>query len=680
MLENRRLLQHTSKKARSALAPLLGIVQSQRWPASVLDKYPPSGAEWRTPVKKLGYRPGIATSLSICSSVLLALGCGIGSDDAPEDPPLIEPPNRCANLLLAECQQEQEEPDEPIAGAGGRGGEGESEEPSEAELQRAAAENILRVNCGQCHGPDLTPDNTRGGMNYIDDLDELVKNDKVIPLNADGSQIIQYMRSGIMPPSGVQPRPSDRDIDAVADFINNPLYWPEYERVDACDNEIQTFDDIYRTVADDLRDAEAEDQPFLRYLTLSNRFNAGVCAAALDQDRHAVSKLVNMLSIRANIEAPEAVDAEGTIFRIDIRDYEWNRPIEVGGVAFDDAWEAIIALSPYAIPFVGDQADDVREDSGTDVAVLSLDGILETAAFGALYYALIGVDVNQPLATFISDQLGIDVAANLADGEVIRAGTTQSALTRQDRVLERHDIEERPGAFWQSFDFEADVVNSSIFIDPFDFVAGGTEAIFSLPNGLLGFVIADANDAIQEESNILLDAFANDYVARTAVSCSGCHALGFNEAVDEVREFAETNRLRFDGDELQLIRETYLRPEQFAAVIEDDSELYQRALDDAGVPASGVDPVSQVFLRFDADLNSRRVAGDLGISLEDLERDIRDLNPVLQVVLPIEGVDPRYAPKLDRDDFTAVYLESLCILQGASDNQPDPVLCAEVVE
>ena len=62
------------------------------------------------------------------------------------------------------------------------------------------------------------------------------------------------------------------------------------------------------------------------------------------------------------------------------------------------------------------------------------------------------------------------------------------------------------------------------------------------------------------------------------------------------------------------------------------------------------------------------------------ERDIRELNPVLQVVLPVDGVDPRIAPKLDRDDFTAVYLESLCILQGASDNQPDPVRCAEVVE
>jgi len=632
-------------------------------------------------VKKLGYRPGIATSLSVCGSVLLALGCGIGGDNAsPEEATLIEPPDRCANLLLEGCREDVEEPPDPMEGAGGSEGEPPEPEPSEAELQRAAAENVLRVNCGQCHGPDLTLDNARGGMNYIDDMDELVKNEKVFPLEAERSQIIQFMRSRIMPPTGVQPRPSDREIDIVADYIDNPLYWPEYSRVETCDNEIKTFDDIYRDVADDLRDAEAEDQPFLRYLTLTNRFNAGVCAAALDQDRHAMSKLVNMLSIQANIEAPVAIDADDTIFRIDIRDYEWNRPIEVNGVAFEDAWEAIITLSPYAVPFVGDEADDVRADSGTDVAVLSVDGLTETAAFGALYYALINVDVNQPLATFISDQLGIDVAANLADGDVVRAGTTQSDLSRQDRVLERHDIEDRPGAFWQSFDFEADVVNSSIFVDPFDFVVGGTEAIFSLPNGMLGFIIADANDVIQEESNILLDTFANDYVARTAVSCSGCHSRGFNEVVDEVRDFAESNRLRFDGEEFELIQETYLRPEQFAAIIEDDSEIFQRSLDDAGVPVSGVDPLSQVFLRFDADLDLRRAAGDLGTSAEDLERNIRELNPVLQVVLPRAGVDSRVAPKLDRDDFTAVYLESLCILEGASNNQPDPVRCAEVVE
>jgi len=164
------------------------------------------------------------------------------------------------------------------------------------------------------------------------------------------------------------------------------------------------------------------------------------------------------------------------------------------------------------------------------------------------------------------------------------------------------------------------------------------------------------------------------------VSCSGCHAQGFNETVDEVRDFAESNRLRFDGEELESIREIYVEIEDFAGIVEDDSESFQRSLGRAGIPIEGADPVSQVFLRFDGDVDIRRAAGDLGLNAELLDNDLRELNPVLQVLRRGSGLDVLRPPTLDRDDFEALYLESLCILLGASDNQPDPVLCAEVVE
>src|SRR5690606_21879939 len=133
----------------------------------------------------------------------------------------------------------------------------------------------------------------------------------------------------------------------------------------------------------------------------------------------------------------------------------------------------------------------------------------------------------------------------------LRAGTTRSAISRQDRVVERHEIEVRRGAFWQSFDFAAGAGGGSIFADPFGFNQGGTEAIFSLPNGMLGFIIADENDNIVGESNILLDTFQNDFVARTSVSCSNCHAQGYNPVEDEVGPFVRENRFRFDRDDFE---------------------------------------------------------------------------------------------------------------------------------
>ena len=84
------------------------------------------------------------------------------------------------------------------------------------------------------------------------------------------------------------------------------------------------------------------------------------------------------------------------------------------------------------------------------------------------------------------------------------------------------------------FQSKATGANDNIFEDPFGFQPGGTEAIFTLPNGMLGFIIADENDRIVEDSDILLDTNQNNFRAITSVSCANCHATGFIPVVDEV--------------------------------------------------------------------------------------------------------------------------------------------------
>jgi hypothetical protein len=207
--------------------------------------------------------------------------------------------------------------------------------------------------------------------------------------------------------------------------------------------------------------------------------------------------------------------------------------------------------------------------------------------------------VNRHLSDFVEDELGIDVQQNIADEDVIRAGTTKSRISRQDRVVERHDIEVRGGAFWQSFDF-ADNANESIFQDPFGFSPGGTEAIFTLPNGMLGFLIADENDNLVEDSDILLDTNQNNFRAITAVSCSNCHATGFIPVVDEVASVALANAraIELNRDEVEQLQAIYVSPQQFARQVQADSAgFYQRALQLADLPIQGGDPVSSAFHR-----------------------------------------------------------------------------------
>jgi hypothetical protein len=482
------------------------------------------------------------------------------------------------------------------------------------------------------------------------------------------------MLDGTMPPPGVAKRPTAADIQTVVRFIENPDFWPGYDPPEPardCSDQIIEFDDLYLDLQSDLIRQEADNREFIRYLTLTNRYNAGVCVENLDPDRWAISKLVNTLSVRAQISVPVAIDPQQTVYRLDIRRYGWDRPVSVNGEDFADGWEAIIASSPYAVPFVGDEADRVRADTGTDVPVLYADAALDVALLGNLYYALVGVDVEQSLDDFIALDLGIDVVDNFDQERVVRAGTTQSDISRQDRVVERHDIDVRQGAYWQSFDFEANEDGESIFQDPFGFNEGGTEAIFTLPNGLLGFIIADADGNVAEQSNILLDRFQDDFVARTAVSCTNCHAQGFNMVVDEVRGFVERNRLDFAADVLEAVRDTYPTESQLAAIIEADSRAYQAALGRALVPVDERDPLSRSFVRFNLDMNLAAVAGDLGVTPLDLSRDLNRLDPALRVVDTLT---------VDRDDFTALFEASLCTMQVSSRNQPDPERCDLALE
>lgn len=623
-----------------------------------------------------------------CSVALLAIACGSNGDgaaspsvDACDDDPAAA---GCQGIDVTPTRSAGDQGGGgPGAGSGETPGEeaeseatpeGRGETPSEADLQRALAESILRTKCGQCHGSNLNELVAQGGMNYIDDVDALVQNGKLVPLQPGESLIVQYMLDDSMPPPGVSPRPTPEEIQVVLRFVESPENWPGYEPPEprrSCDNQLIEFDDLYRTVQVDLIGQDVEDRPFLRYLTLTNRYNAGVCAQWLDPERWAMSKLVNMLSVKSSVRQPLSVESQQVIYRIDIRDYGWDREVVVEGETFADGWEAIIAASPYAVPFVGDEADLIRADTGTDVPIMYSDALLDVAALGNLYYALIDIDVDQSLDDFIALDLGIDVVANLDQERLVRAGTTRSSVSRQDRVVERHDIEVRQGAFWQSFDFEANENGESIFQDPFGFNEGGTEAIFTLPNGLLGFLIADADRNIVEQSNILIDQFQNDFVARTAVSCSNCHAQGFNLVQDEVRDFVERNKRDFLADEYEAVQDTYPSAAELAEIIGRDSTLYQGSLGRAGVPIDARDPVGQIFIRFDLDLDLAAAAGDLGVRADDLRSELSRLDPALRVVETLT---------IDRDDFTALFEASLCEMQGFSRNQPDPERCALVLE
>ena len=92
----------------------------------------------------------------------------------------------------------------------------------------------------------------------------------------------------------------------------------------------------------------------------------------------------------------------------------------------------------------------------------------------------------------------------------------------------------------------------------------------------------------------------------------------------------------------------------------------QAALASLQLPTTGEEPVAAAYRRFDDDLTLAAVAGDLGLTADAFAAQLPLLDPALQPVA--RGL-------LDRDDFAALYLDSLCRLAEPRENLPVTAAC-----
>jgi serine/threonine-protein kinase len=599
----------------------------------------------------------------------LALACSGSDDNNPTDPGGTDPttPTTGPTTPVTTPGDDPTTP-QPTATQGPSGTQ---------DVTRAYVESLLRTNCGGCHGNEAEENSScRAGMCYIEDIDELITNGKIKPGDPNGSLLYQRISRDEMPPSGVTPRLNDDEVQDVAQYILG--LQPPVAAV--CDDQFMSWDDVYEAVERDILSEDAEDRPFLRYLSISNRYNAGTCDAQLEPERWAMSKFINSISQNARIEEPvEVTGTNSTVYRIDLRDYDLDvtqGPFEVNGTNFDDGWEAIIGNNNFAVEFEGDAAENLILQSDTLVPIMFSDAVIDEATVGNLYYGLLRLQDNRDAQLL---DLDIDLVANQDDETAIFAATTQSEISEQERFIRRDPSDQANDLYYyESFDLDPNVAGNSIFDRPLDFnlAANGSEVVFALPNGLQGYIIYDAAGQRLEESPILFDNAQNDNVMRAGISCMTCHENGVVQFEDEVRQFALDNRIDVAqaaedaGFEFQDVLDLYVDNADLKEQLVDDSTSYRSALSAAGVPTNGSDPVSDTFIRFDKDVRIADVAGFLHYPIENLERDIPRLDPALS------GLDDGFG--VDVDDFKGLYLESLCITAVGDENQPADAECALV--
>jgi hypothetical protein len=545
------------------------------------------------------------------------------------------------------------------------------------------ARDILETSCGSCH----IGIGAKGDFGYLLDVQKLIVGGKLVPGKKSESQIYTRMLDGTMPPADQRPAksPTPSQIEIVGQFIDELQI--DDPNGDCKPLEFVDVDTQIERMRADIALRDDREKPFTRYLTVSYSANAGDCGRVLDRQRYALFKGINSISTATTIARPVAIDPDRTIYRIDIRDYEWNRPFDLqdndvsdpANIDFSDGWEAIIAnpkTAVYAVEYQGDAADDLAAEAGTRVPFMPVNAFIQATEFGDLYYTLIGG--RQNLFDFEREVLRLDTKAEAAENRLMRAGFSNSGVSRQERVLNRFDSGVGANqSYWISFDFdggnggsapvfERDRANDSIYSNPLGFAFGGGEAIFSLPNGMQGYYAADGagNRLATAPIGVVIDPAQNNGLVTNGASCHSCHNAGLISFRDTVRQFVLDNKFRFDQQTFENVMEQYPDAATFNRQMDLDSEMHVTAVELAGVPRNEPDPVSRVYLDFQrVEVDLRLAAGELGVEPDVLLDNIDQLDPRLGN-LSVEG------GYVGREIMDATFLDSVCRLQSVQQNSP----------
>lgn len=552
------------------------------------------------------------------------------------------------------------------------------ESPSKEELltEAQSAMKVLRRCCARCHK----------GNNFIFDaasVESMTDSGQIDPGDASSSYLLDLINHGTMPPKNRPqlPRPTPEEADTIESWINNGALEPPVEARQPIELQSE-LEAVYRHLAN----ARAEDVPNLRYFTLRNLFNdaSNVDAFQLMITRAALSKALNSMSWENDIVLPIAIDANGSPIPSLV-----ENGVTVRNAAFDQAvvyavninqlgwtrqhWNAILKRYPYALSYEGHDNQELDNLANKifnlrrarDPAILRADWFVSVATRPPVYHEVLyelripellrrPTDETHPTNPKrmtdhdLESFLGIDVARNIVTGRAKRSGFTESGVSGQNRLIERHAMA-RNGAYWKSYDFK-DSNRRSILTEfplgpkfeqnPYNAVAfshDGGEIIFNLPNGLQAYLLVDGEGNRIDAGPIevvgdSLKTSGNEQIV-TGVSCMACHRSGMiSSPNDEVRQFSS-----LAGDQRRLLQELYPESEMLEDLMEDDSEVFVASLSraiDVFIGSHDVDelpePISEVSRRFFLEpIQIATMAAELDISVDDLKAGLK-VNSTLQ--------------------------------------------------
>ena len=527
-------------------------------------------------------------------------------------------------------------------------------------------QEFLTARCVACHSKDATE---RKKPPFMTDLNELRTSSVVKLDNPAGSLLYTVLSDGDMPLLTKKEKESGKaSADPVSDeqaamiltWINagapnldgNPLITssPAVAQASApqpsADRPIVTPVDEVADALQDLSAIRADEQREIRWVSISPQHNhVATSEDQLANHRLGVRKMLNHLSTAPGIAKFSEVGRQQTLFRIRLRDLGWDEAL----------WEKL--ASHYPLHVVTDASRGLQASTRTEVPIIRADWLAAEGLRPPLYHDLLRLPKTQQE---LEHQLRVTVAENLQRGETLRYGLNPSGVSQANRLIERHLTGAYKGYYWLSYDFRRQdrnrVDDRQLLVKnplgPSSFPAGGQpllggqlafkhaggEVVFSLPNGLHGYYVADVL------GNRLDDAAPVDIVFDEAkvtgrveisngLSCIRCHDQGIKPAAkshDVI--FAVMNG--FSGEALDILRRLHPGDAVVKQQLDADTTRYLTALKEAqATPPSfdatklpdkdnllGEEPCGALADWFDTALNLDKAAAELALSPADFSR------------------------------------------------------------
>ena len=474
---------------------------------------------------------------------------------------------------------------------------------------------IFQQSCLICHGPDGAYKES-----LLIEHNALIQNGSVVPGNPDASELYDRLLNtdtAKRMPLG-QPQLPAQSINTIRNWILAGA--PDWAVTSTTDGDFISPAEILNTIETHLMSLSSFDRAFARYFTMTHLYNAGEPVGILQEYRKALYKLVNSLSWGVTVTNPQPIDSQGTIFYIDLRHYEWDR---------NDGWTKIEAEYPYHISFdaptqtaLKAQLTRLQGEMQADIPSVHVDWFVAQASLPPLYHDLLSLPLTD---RELETRLEVDVNQNLLNApgvRVWRAGTNNSGVSNNNRVIERHTS--RYGAYWKSYDFAGSVGTQNIFTHPLSFTHDGGEDIFNLPNGLQAYYVTNASGFRLDDApiNIVSNPAASDPTVRNGLSCFGCHTEGMKTFEDEVRAVIESNAAPA-YDKAQALR-LYVAQSDMDALLQEDTDRYRQALEATGGAFGGIEPISRFHEVFQGPVDASYAAAVVGLETAAFLEKIRE--------------------------------------------------------